>query len=53
VAGLELRLLTSVSISALRAALDTWLEDPGAPDLLVLVDQAFAQLTEGFAALGA
>jgi AcrR family transcriptional regulator len=51
-AGLELRLLTSVSIGALRAALDTWLEEPGAPDLLVLVDQAFAQLAEGFAALG-
>ena len=50
---LELRLVASVSIAALRAALDTWLDDPDAPDILVLLDQAFEHVAEGFAARGA
>jgi AcrR family transcriptional regulator len=50
ISPLELRLVTSVSIGALRAALDTWLEDADAPDILVLLDQAFAHVTEGFGA---
>jgi AcrR family transcriptional regulator len=50
ISPLELRLVTSVSIGALRAALDTWLEDADAPDILVLLDQAFAHVSQGFGA---
>jgi AcrR family transcriptional regulator len=51
ISPLELRLVTSVSIGALRAALDTWLEAEHAPDLLVLLDDAFAHVAHGFGAI--
>jgi AcrR family transcriptional regulator len=48
----ELRLLSGVAVAALRAAVDTWIDDRRAPSLEVLVDRAFAGLAEGLGALG-
>ena len=48
----ELQLVTAVCTAALRVALDTWVADPGAPDLDVLLDDAFARLAAGFDASG-
>jgi AcrR family transcriptional regulator len=53
VTPLEIRLLTSVSIAALRAALDTWLEDATGPDLESLLDQAFERVSRGLGPLAA
>jgi AcrR family transcriptional regulator len=41
----ELRLVASTAIAALRAAVDTWLEDGG--DVIALVDDAFARIAAG------
>ena len=48
----DLRLLTSVSMAAFRAAFDTWLDDPDQPDIVALVDQAFEQVSGGLGFLG-
>jgi AcrR family transcriptional regulator len=48
----DLRLLTSVSMAAFRAAFETWLEQPDQPDIVVLVDHAFEQVSGGLALLG-
>jgi AcrR family transcriptional regulator len=49
--ALELRLLSSAAIGALRAALDTWLEDTtGAADIVTLLDTAFELTAHGFGA---
>ena len=48
----DLRLLTSVSMAAFRAAFDTWLDEPDQPDIVALVDQAFEQVSGGLALLG-
>jgi AcrR family transcriptional regulator len=48
----ELRLLSGVAVAALRAGLDTWIDDKRSPALDVLVDRAFTELAAGFAALG-
>jgi AcrR family transcriptional regulator len=44
----ELELVTAVTTAALRVALDAWVADPAAPDLGVLLDDAFARLAAGF-----
>jgi len=44
----ELQLVTAVTTAALRVALDAWVADPSAPDLGVLLDDAFARLAAGF-----
>ncbi|HEY3670403.1 MAG TPA: TetR family transcriptional regulator [Acidimicrobiia bacterium] len=44
----ELMLVTAVTTAALRVALDAWVADASAPDLGVLLDDAFARLAEGF-----
>ena len=41
----ELRLVASTAIAALRAAVETWLEDGG--DVIALVDDAFARIGAG------
>ena len=41
----ELRLIASTAIAALRAAVETWLEDGG--DVIALVDDAFARIAAG------
>jgi AcrR family transcriptional regulator len=46
----ELMLVTAVTTAALRVALDAWVADPSAPDLEVLLDDAFARLAIGFEA---
>lgn len=43
----ELRLVSGVAVAALRAALDTWIDDRRAPALDVLVDRAFTELGRG------
>jgi AcrR family transcriptional regulator len=48
VARNELQLVTAVATAALRVALDAWVADPSAPDLGVLLDDAFALLAAGF-----
>jgi AcrR family transcriptional regulator len=48
----DLRLLTSVSMAAFRAAFDTWLDEPGQPEIVALVDQAFEQVSAGLGVLG-
>ena len=48
----ELLLVTAVTTAALRVALDAWVADPSAPDLGVLLDDAFARLAAGFDAPG-
>jgi AcrR family transcriptional regulator len=48
---LDLHLLTATAIAALRVALDEWLADADA-DIVVLFDEAFARISEGFGALG-
>ena len=48
VAREELQLVTAVATAALRVALDAWVADPSAPDLGVLLDDAFARLASGF-----
>ena len=48
----DLRLLTSVSMAAFRAAFDTWLDDSDQPDIVALVDQAFEQVSGGLGFLG-
>jgi AcrR family transcriptional regulator len=48
----DLRLLTSVSMAAFRAAFDTWLDEPDQPDIVALVDQAFQQVSGGLSVLG-
>jgi AcrR family transcriptional regulator len=48
----ELRLVSGVAVAALRAALDTWLDDRRSPSLEVLVDRAFAALDRGLGDLG-
>ncbi|HLM19282.1 MAG TPA: TetR family transcriptional regulator [Acidimicrobiia bacterium] len=48
VAREELVLVTAVTTAALRVALDAWVADPSAPDLGVLLDDAFARLATGF-----
>jgi AcrR family transcriptional regulator len=48
----DLRLLTSVSMAAFRTAFETWLEQPDQPDIVVLVDHAFEQVSGGLALLG-
>jgi AcrR family transcriptional regulator len=48
VAREELLLVTAVTTAALRVALDEWVADPSAPDLGVLLDDAFARLAGGF-----
>jgi AcrR family transcriptional regulator len=44
----ELQLVTAVATAALRVALDAWVADPSAPDLGVLLDDAFTRLATGF-----
>jgi AcrR family transcriptional regulator len=44
----ELQLVTAVATAALRVALDAWVADPSAPDLGVLLDDAFSRLAAGF-----
>ena len=44
----ELVLVTAVTTAALRVALDAWVADASAPDLGVLLDDAFARLAAGF-----
>ena len=44
----ELQLVTAVTTAALRVALDAWVADATAPDLGVLLDDAFARLAVGF-----
>jgi AcrR family transcriptional regulator len=44
----ELVLVTAVATAALRVALDAWVADASAPDLGVLLDDAFARLATGF-----
>jgi AcrR family transcriptional regulator len=44
----ELVLLTAVTTAALRVALDAWVADPAAPDLGLLLDDAYARLAAGF-----
>jgi AcrR family transcriptional regulator len=44
----ELTLVTAVTTAALRVALDAWVADPSAPDLNVLLDDAFARVAAGF-----
>lgn len=44
----ELVLVTAVATAALRVALDAWIADPAAPDLGVLVDDAFSRVAAGF-----
>jgi len=44
----ELMLVTAVTTAALRVSLDAWVADPSAPDLGVLLDDAFARLAAGF-----
>jgi len=44
----ELVLVTAVTTAALRVALDAWVADASAPDLGVLLDDAFARLATGF-----
>ena len=44
----ELQLVTAVTTAALRVALDAWVADPSAPDLGVLLDDAFSRLAAGF-----
>jgi len=44
----ELQLVTAVTTAALRVALDAWVADASAPDLGVLLDDAFARLAVGF-----
>ena len=41
----ELRLIASTAIAALRAAVETWLEEGG--DVIALVDDAFARIAAG------
>jgi hypothetical protein len=48
VAREELVLVTAVTTAALRVALDAWVADASAPDLGVLLDDAFARLAAGF-----
>ena len=48
----DLRLLTSVSMAAFRAAFDTWLDDTDQPDIVALVDQAFQQVSNGLEFVG-
>lgn len=48
----ELRLVSGVAVAALRAALDTWIDDKRAPALDVLVDRAFTELAVGLAEIG-
>jgi AcrR family transcriptional regulator len=48
VARTELVLVTAVTTAALRVALDTWVAEPGPPDLGALLDDAFARLASGF-----
>jgi AcrR family transcriptional regulator len=44
----ELVLVTAVTTAALRVALDAWVADASAPDLGVMLDDAFARLAAGF-----
>jgi hypothetical protein len=44
----DLQLVTAVCTAALRVALDVWVADSTAPDLGVLIDDAFARLAAGF-----
>jgi AcrR family transcriptional regulator len=46
----ELHLVTAVCTATLRVALDAWVADPTAPDLGVLLDDAFARVAAGFEA---
>jgi AcrR family transcriptional regulator len=48
VARQDLQLVTAVTTAALRVALDAWVADSSAPDLGVLLDDAFARLASGF-----
>ncbi len=48
----ELRLLSGLAVAALRAALDTWLDDRRSPTLEALVDRAFSELAGGRGGLG-
>jgi AcrR family transcriptional regulator len=48
----DLRLLTSVSMAAFRAAFDTWLDEPDQPDIVALVDQGFTLVSGGLGSLG-
>jgi AcrR family transcriptional regulator len=44
----DLMLVAAVTTAALRVALDAWVADPSAPDLNVLLDDAFARVAAGF-----
>jgi AcrR family transcriptional regulator len=48
VARNELMLVTAVTTAAFRVAIDAWVADASAPDLGVLLDDAFARLAAGF-----
>lgn len=48
----ELRLVSGLAVAALRAALDTWLDDRRSPSLEALVDRAFSELSGGLGGLG-
>ena len=48
----ELRLLSGLAVAALRAALDTWLDDRRSPSLEALVDRAFSELAGGLGGVG-
>jgi AcrR family transcriptional regulator len=48
----ELRLLSGVAVAALRAALDTWIDDKRAPMPDLLVDRAFTELGDGLGGIG-
>ena len=49
----ELRLVSGLAVAALRAALDTWLDDRRSPSLEALVDRAFSEMAGGLVSLGA
>ena len=44
----DLMLVTAVTTAAFRVAIDAWVADASAPDLGVLLDDAFARLAAGF-----
>jgi AcrR family transcriptional regulator len=48
----DLRLLTSVSMAAFRAAFDVWLDEADQADLVALLDEGFRHISGGLGQLG-
>jgi hypothetical protein len=44
----DLRLVVASATTALRVAVESWIEDDGGGDLDALLDAAFERLREGF-----